>query len=145
MTVKEGHLESLVLELSMIEFESQRLLDDDSVRLIAEVRSRNVLTDDEWIQIKQFLRKALELLPGPQETVTRDADGRFVIDLNFDPRNADWLRIDAARRLANYDLPMWASLWLWWLRTDTSPRFWRKVGRIAEQLGYPKKHSEESR
>jgi hypothetical protein len=28
---------------------------------------------------------------------------------------------------------------VWQLRTDSSPVFWRRVGRIAEQLGYPEK------
>jgi hypothetical protein len=143
MTVKEGRVEPLVSELSIIEFENRRLLDDDSLRLVAEVRSRNLLTDDEWIKIKQSLKDALEFLSGPQKTVTYAADGRMVLDPDADPRNADWLRIDAACRLANRSLPMWAALWLWQLRTDTSPTFWRKVGRIAEQLGYPKFPGEE--
>jgi hypothetical protein len=34
---KEGRVERLVSELSIIEFENKRLLDDDSLRLIAEV------------------------------------------------------------------------------------------------------------
>ena len=143
MTIKEGRVERLVSELSIIEFENGRLLDDDSLRLIAEMRSRNLLTDADWIQIRQFLREALEFLSGPQKMVTYAANGRVMLDPGADPRNADWLRIDAACRLANHSLPMWAALWLWRLRTDTSPTFWRKVGRIAEQLGYPKKLSEE--
>jgi hypothetical protein len=127
----------------MIEFENRRLLDDDSLRLVAEVRSQNLLTDDEWIKIKRFLTEALEFLSAPQKTVKYAADGGMVLDPDADPRNADWLRITAACRLANRSLPMWAALWLWWLRTDTSPTFWRKVGRIAERLGYPKFPSEE--
>src|SRR5262249_4993282 len=138
MKIKEGRVERLASELSMIEFENRRLLDDDSLRLIAEVRSRNLLTDDEWSQIKQFLRDALEFLSSPQKTVTHAADGSIVLNPDADPRNADWLRISAACRLANRSLPTWAALWFWWLRTDTSPLFWRRVGRIAERLGYPK-------
>jgi hypothetical protein len=144
MTIKEERVDRLVSELSMIEFESGRLLDDDSLRLIAEVRCRNLLTDEEWTQIKQFLREALEFLSGPQKTLTYDADGHLVLNPDADPRNADWIRIAAACRLANSNLPMWAALWLWWLRTDTSPIFWRKVGQIAERLGYSKKSSKES-
>jgi hypothetical protein len=138
MTTKARAVEFLVSELSVIELENRRLLDDDSLRLAAEVRYQNLITDDEWIQIKQFLREALEFLSGPQTTVTHMADGRILLDHDADPRNADWLRIDAACRLANRSLPMWGALWLWKLRTDTSLAFWRKVGRIAEQLGYPK-------
>jgi hypothetical protein len=142
MTTEKERVDRLVSELSMVEFESGRLLDDDSLRLIAEVRCRNLLTDDEWTQIKQFLKKALTFLSGPEKTLTYANDGHPVINPDADPRNADWIRIAAACRLANRDLPMWAALWLWWLRTDTSPVFWRKVGEIADRLGYPKKFSE---
>jgi hypothetical protein len=144
MAINEGRAEALVSELSMIELQNGRLLDDDSLRVVAEVRSRNLLTDDEWIQIKQFLGEALEFLSGRQETVTYEAVGRAVINPDADPRNADWIRISAAWRLAKHRLPMWAALWLWKLRTDTSPTFWRKVSRIAEQLGYSKFPSEGS-
>jgi hypothetical protein len=142
MTIKAGRIELLVSELSVIEFENRRILDDDSIRFVAEVRGRNLLTDDEWNQVKQFLKEALEFLSSRQTTVTHTTDGKFIIDPDADPRNADWLRIHAACRLARRSLPMWAALWLWWLRTDTSPTFWRKVGKIAEQLGYPKILSE---
>ena len=145
MATQRGRVERLVSELSVIEFENRRLLDDDSLRLIAEIRSRNLLTDDDWARIKEFLREALEFLSGQQKTVTYTADGRVVLDPGADPRNADWLRIDAACRLANRALPMWAALWLWRLRTDTSPPFWRKVGRVAEQLGYSMITSEDAR
>jgi hypothetical protein len=143
MTIGEKHVEALVSELSIIEFENRRLLDDESIRLVAEARSQILLTDDEWTQIKKFLKEALEYLSGPDKTVSDKADGRTVIDPDADPRNADWLRIDAAFRLAHRSLPMWAALWLWRLRTDTSPTFWHKIGRIAEQLGYPEFPSKE--
>ena len=65
----------------------------------------------------------------------------IVLDPDADPRNADWLRISAACRLAKRSLPTWAALWLWRLRTDTSPRFWDAIGRVPEQLGYPKNPS----
>jgi hypothetical protein len=135
------HTESWLAELSDIEFESQRMLDDESLKLIAELRSRKLLTNEEWNQIKLFLRKALEFLSGQPKILRQAAHGSTVIDPDLDPRNADWLRISAACRLAGHDLPMWAALWLWWLRTDTSPRFWNAVGRVAEQLGWPRKPS----
>ena len=38
MTTKEQRVERWLSQLSNVEFENQRLLDDDSLRLIAEVR-----------------------------------------------------------------------------------------------------------
>jgi hypothetical protein len=70
MAVREKRVEALVSELSTIEFENRRLLDDESIRLIAEVRSQNLLNDDEWIQIQMFLKEALEYLSGPDKTVS---------------------------------------------------------------------------
>jgi hypothetical protein len=139
MTVEDKRLERWLSELSDIEFENQKLLDDDSLRLVAELRARRLLTDAEWSQIKQLLREALAFLSNPNRTVTRSADRSIVLDPDFDPRNADWLRIDAACRLAKHSLPTWAALWLWRLRTDTSPNFWHAVERVADKLGYPKK------
>jgi hypothetical protein len=46
MTTKEQRAERLLSELSLIEFETGQLLDDDSLRLIAEARSRNLLSDN---------------------------------------------------------------------------------------------------
>ena len=93
MTINEQRVERLLSELSDIEFDSQRLLDDDSLRLIAELRSRKLLTEEEWTRIKQFLGEALAFLSGPQKTLTHAADGSIVLDPDADPRNADWLRI----------------------------------------------------
>jgi hypothetical protein len=76
MTIGEKHVEALASELSILEFENRRLLDDESIRLVAEARSQDLLTDDEWIQIKKFLKEALEHLSGPNKTVTHRADGR---------------------------------------------------------------------
>jgi len=39
-----------------------------------------LLTDDEWIQIKQFLKEPLMFLSGPQSTVTNRADESIVVD-----------------------------------------------------------------
>jgi hypothetical protein len=144
MSVQGKRIEQWLSELSDIEFENRRLLDDDSLRLVAELRGRKLLSDEEWVQIKELLKEALTFLSGPQKTLTTSADGSIVLDPDFDPRNADWLQIDAACRLAKHSLPLWAALWLWRLRTDTSPRFWSAVGRVAEQLGYPKKSPEAS-
>ena len=59
--------EQLEEELSMVEFESGRLLDDQSLKLMATLRARNVLTEEEWAQIKAFLRKALEFLTASKD------------------------------------------------------------------------------
>jgi hypothetical protein len=58
-----------------------------------------LLTDDEWVQIKEFLKDALGYLASPNKTITHTADGRTLIDPDADPRNANWLRIDAAHRV----------------------------------------------
>jgi hypothetical protein len=79
MTTKEQSIEGWLSQLSDIEFEKQRLL-------IAEVRSRDLLTDDEWIQVKTFLKEALTFLSGPQNTVAHKADGSIVIDPDADLR-----------------------------------------------------------
>lgn len=141
--MREQRLEELLKELSMLELLNGRLLDDDSIGLIAELRCDGILGDDEWLRAKQYLLDALKFLSGPQGTMSRDLQGRLVVNPDFDPRNADWLRSDAACRLAGHLLPSWAALWLWRLRTDTSPHFWKRVGRVAERLGYPRFPAEE--
>jgi hypothetical protein len=88
MAVREKRVAALVSELSAIEFENRQLLDDESIRLIAEVRSQNLLNDDEWIQIQKYLKEALEYLSSADKTVTRTADGHTVLDPDADPRNA---------------------------------------------------------
>jgi hypothetical protein len=137
MSKEDERVGSLISELSIIEFENGQLLDDESLRLVAEVRSRNLITADEWTQIKQLLSDALRFLSGEQDKAGSTPNGPIILD-DSDPHNADWLRSYSACRLAGHTLPDWAALWLWRLRTDTSPAFWRKVGRIAERLGYPK-------
>ena len=64
MSKEDERVESLVSELSTLEFENGRLLDDESIRLVAGVRGRNLITDEEWTQIKQFLIDALKFLSG---------------------------------------------------------------------------------
>lgn len=141
--MRKQRLEELLSELSMLELVNGRLLDDDSISLIAELRCDGVLGDEDWLRVKQYLVDALKFLSGPQMTCSRDLQGRLVVDPDFDPRNADWLRSDAACRLAGHLLPSWAALWLWRLRTDTSPLFWKRIGRAAERLGYPRSPPEE--
>jgi hypothetical protein len=134
---KQQRVKDLISELEVVEFENAKMLDDDSIRFLAEVRDRQLITDDEWARLKVFLKEALVFLSRPPTTVTRNPDGTTIIDPDADPRNADWLRIHAACNLAHRDLPMWAALWLWRLRTDKSRIFWRKIGKLAEELGFP--------
>jgi hypothetical protein len=47
--------------------------------------------------------------------------------------------MDAAHRMSGHVLPTCAACWLWRLRTTASPQFQRRVGRMAEEMGYPKK------
>jgi len=123
-------------DLRAIEQELQMLLDDESVRLLEQIRAHGLLTGEEWDRVKGYLRNALHFLSNPNQTVTRHGDGKLQIDPDADPRNADWLRVAAANRLAGHILPAWAALWLWWLRTDSSAAFWRRVGEIADELGF---------
>ena len=72
-------------------------MDDGSRRLIAELRSRKLLTDEEWTRIKQSLREALAFLSGPQKN--NCPRGRWINRgwiLMLTTRNADWLQISAA-------------------------------------------------
>lgn len=112
-----------------------RDLDDTSVAFVARLRARRILTNSDWERVKAWLIEAMEFITGPERTAQRQPDGTTIIDPDADPRNADWLRIAAVHRQAGYRMPMWASLWLWWLRTDSSPEFWRAVGREAAKAG----------
>lgn len=105
MTENIKTVEDLLSELSMIEMESQRLLDDESCRVVAEADNRGLLTDDEWTRIKQLLLEALAFLSSPQKSSTNIIGGKVAIDPDTDPRNADWLRIDAAHLLSGHLLP----------------------------------------
>jgi hypothetical protein len=92
----EKTVENLLSELSTVEMESQRLLDDESCRVVADAYSRGLLTDVEWARIKHLLRQALAFLSSPRKTSMDIIDGNIIIDPDADPRHADWLRIDAA-------------------------------------------------
>jgi len=110
-------------ELKSVEEQAGSSLDDDSIRLLAKVRRRHLVSDQEWERIKGFLRDALAFLSTPDRLQVEDEDGRIAVCPDLDPRNANWLQLHAANRLAGRVLPMWAALWLWWLRVDTSSKF----------------------
>jgi|GEM_PF-1429872 len=124
-------------ELQQIEQDMSAQLDDESIPLLEMVHLCNLISADEWNQVKAYLKEALLFLNSPNKTVTHDTPGTLVINPDADPRNADWLRIATANRLAGYSLPTWAALWLWRLKTDRSRKFWCEVGNIAAGLGYP--------
>jgi hypothetical protein len=127
-------------ELSMIEFESGRLLDDDSLKFLATLRARNVLTEEDWAQIKGFLKEALKFLAASKDQTLPERDGHIVLDfgiIDADPRNADWIKIAGVNRRTKCFLPDWAALWIWWLHTNAPMRFWQRVGRIAKEMGFP--------
>jgi hypothetical protein len=133
-------VEQLKEELSMVEFESGRLLDDQSLKLMAALRARNVLTEEEWAQIKAFLRKALDFLTASKDQKLPESEEPPIIDfaiIDADPRNADWIKIAGVNRRTGVALPNWAALWIWWLRNNESMMFWRRVGRIAKEIGFP--------
>jgi hypothetical protein len=120
-------------ELARIEKSSKVKLDDNSLEFLARLRANELLQDDEWERLKGFLRDALQCLRSDDESEPEDED-ESVFCPDADPRNADWIRIVRANRLAGYKMPAWAALWR--LRTDSSAAFWKKVGKIAKQMGF---------
>lgn len=80
--------------------------------------------------------EALRFVNGPSRTVVALPDGGIGLDLDADPRNADWLRTVTAHRLMRHHAPLWATLWLWWINHDAPDAFWQRVGVVAEELGY---------
>lgn len=112
----------------MIEFESSRLLDDQSVKLMAALRARNLLTEEEWAKVKGFLKQALDYLTASKGQNPPEYE---------DPRSADWIRIVGVYQRTGIALPDWAALWIWWLRSNETKTFWRTVGRIAQEIGFP--------
>ena len=113
MTKKQPPKPSAALaELERIQFERGHILDDASAELVAVLHERGMIDEKEWAFIKSDFQEALEFLSMPNPTSRRDEDGHLVVNLDADPRNADWLRISAANRQAGRHLPAWAALWL---------------------------------
>src|SRR5215213_2160345 len=102
--------ESPSSELLFLEFEHRRVLDDESGAFIAELRGQRILSDDEWGRVKQFFAKALNYLSHEAKTSQVNSGGHKVFDPDADPRNADWIRIVAARRLVEHYIPHLAAL-----------------------------------
>ena len=123
-------------DLVEIEQEMKVCLDDKSIPLLAQLRAKNLLTKSNWKAIRSYLRRALASLAEQNQTSKINTDGTIFFEADSDPRDADWLRIVRAMDLAGYALPGWAALWLWWLRTDRSRKFWLEVGSVAHEMGY---------
>jgi len=109
-------------------------LDEPStIPFMAKVREKCIIDDGEWRNVLQWLDEAMAHL---KDESSRD-DGR-ALSVDADPRNADWLRIVRAQRLAGYRMPHWASLWLWWIGYDREETaYWKQIGEIAKAMGFP--------
>lgn len=110
-------------------------LDDRSAEFAATLRDSGSLRNGDWPRILDELRHALRFLATSNQMAAHGSDGRLVINIDADPRNADWLKSVSASRLSGYHLPLWASLWLWRIGRERGPRFWSNVGAVAERLG----------
>lgn len=105
----------------------------DSVRFIAKVRQKGVIADDEWTKLLRWVDDAMTY---QKKAKPRGNPGEM--NLDADARDADWIRIVRAQRLAGYRMPHWASLWLWRIGHDREEgTFWKKVGRVAKAMKFP--------
>jgi len=87
-----------------------------------------------WKDVLRWLDDAMVDL---KERVLKDKSGPLMI--GADPRNADWIRIVHAQRLAGYHMPHWASLWLWWIGSDREEgTWWKQIGAIAKAMRLPR-------
>jgi hypothetical protein len=108
-------------------------LDDGSLTFLERLRATGVLDGQDWTNIAQWTVEARAYLAQPDQTVTKGKDGRTILDLDADPRNADWLRIVRVRRLTGAEVPGWAALWLWRLGHDRKPAFWSRVAAALKR------------
>jgi hypothetical protein len=93
MRTMEERTEGLLSELSDIEFESQRMLDDESLRLIAELRCRELLTNEEWNKIKLFLVVEADLSDEQTPLNVTVDEARIYEQGDFIGRNYEVLRV----------------------------------------------------
>lgn len=104
----------------------------ESIHFIAKVRENGILVDHEWQEVLKWLDYAMTCL---REKKNEDKDVPLRID--DDPRNADWIRIVRAQRIAGYRMPHWAALWLWWIGYDREEgTFWIQVGAVAKFMEF---------
>lgn len=117
-------------------------LDDQSLEFLARLRAAGTLRDADWQHILGQLPEAVRYLSGLNRTVTRNDQSELVLDLDEDPRNADWIRLAAAARKAQHDIPLWAAMWLWQVGHTRGARFWEGVARIADQMQFPRREAD---
>lgn len=104
----------------------------DTVRFIAKVREKGIIGDDEWHYVLEWFDDAMAYL---KKGMPQDNRGALMIDA--DPRNANWIQIVRAQRLAGYRMPHWASLWLWWIGHDREEgEYWKQVGAVAKAMRF---------
>lgn len=116
-------------ELRSLERRKRRNIDDESVPFLACLRTRGALNDKEWMELQVAMSDAIAFL----RRRARKPGG----PLEEGPLDADWIRIVRTCRLTGHRLPGWATLWLRRSHPDSDVRFWRKVARIAAELGLP--------
>jgi len=105
----------------------------DTIPFMAKVREKGIIGDGEWTNVLRWLDEAMVYLTDGMRKDTRGA-----LHLDADPRNADWIRIVGAQRMAGYRMPYWASLWLWWIgHKREEEEYWKEVGGIAKAMGFP--------
>ena len=110
--------------------QADRFEEPQSLDLLAALREQGMLRDDEWVEI-------LSLVADWTPPASRRQARRDEIVIDSDARNADWIKIVRARRLAGRMLPSWATLWVWYQYRDVDgvTNSWPAVGRIAASLG----------
>jgi hypothetical protein len=116
-------------------------LDDDSWPFLLQLRTHNILTATDWARILGWLSDALAFL-GESDDTTTIAAGEVTIDLDADPRDAEWIGITRVYELTGHRIPGWAALWLLWLAHDRGATFWSAVGSAAKNAKYEKVVSE---
>jgi hypothetical protein len=104
----------------------------DTISFIAKLRQKGIIKDTEWEQMLKWLDEAMRSL---KKKMPEDENRNILIITGI--RNADWIRIVHAQRLAGYCMPSWASLWLWWIGNDREGgKWWKKVGAVAKTMKF---------
>jgi hypothetical protein len=118
-------------------------LDDASLPFLQQLRDEDILGESDWATIAAWVEEARSFLTGPNQTIETDPGGGLAINLDADPRNADWLEIVRVRRLTGHRIPDWASLWLSWLAHGRGAQFWSRVAMAARNAGVEKLPAQE--